>query len=77
MGKFLFLAVMMCVAYALWAGHARARKRDASSGQSDPVSEIMVSCSVCAVNIPKSEAIERSGKFYCAEDHSSHKVDSQ
>jgi len=67
----------MCIAYVLWAGHRRKRRRDAARNQSSPVSEIMVSCSFCAVNVPRSEAIEGSGKFYCSEDHSLSKVDSQ
>jgi uncharacterized protein len=29
----------------------------------------MVACSHCGLNLPRSEALEQSGQFFCSEEH--------
>ncbi|MFZ9627489.1 MAG: PP0621 family protein, partial [Burkholderiaceae bacterium] len=31
--------------------------------------EGMVSCSLCGLNVPRSEAVQQSGRFFCCDDH--------
>jgi uncharacterized protein len=47
-------------------GHARKRRASVSSA---PAAEPMVPCARCGVNVPRSEALEISGRFFCSEEH--------
>jgi len=63
--KLLLLVIAAAVVYFLVTGFAR--KRAASSAP--PPVEKMVACAHCGVNLPRSEALESAGRFYCSEEH--------
>ena len=65
MSKFLLLVVAIVVIYFVVRGLARKRREQAQM----PPSEQMVPCAHCRVNLPRSEAIEVTGRFYCSEEH--------
>jgi uncharacterized protein len=64
--KLLLLVIAAAVVYFLVSGYARKRDRRASAA---PAGEAMVPCAHCGVNVPRSEALEGAGRFFCSEDH--------
>lgn len=66
MGKIILFLVLAFVAYMLIKGAAR-RRRPPPAGDRPP--EHMVACGRCGVNLPRSEALEEDGRFYCSEEH--------
>jgi uncharacterized protein len=64
--KLLLLLIAAAVVYFLVIGHARKRRASASPA---PAAEPMVPCAHCGVNVPRSEALEVSGRFFCSEEH--------
>ena len=66
MGKILFLLVLALIAYV--AIKALLRPRNRNRGRDAPA-EDMVACEHCGVNLPRSEALEAGGRYYCSEDH--------
>jgi uncharacterized protein len=65
LSKFLLLIVAVIVIYFVVKGLARKRRDRART----PPGEQMVPCAHCRVNLPRSEAIEVAGRFYCSEGH--------
>jgi uncharacterized protein len=63
--KLLLLLVAVAVLYFLVSGLVR--KRGGSS--SPPPVEAMVPCAHCGINVPRSEALEAKGRFFCSEEH--------
>jgi uncharacterized protein len=63
--KLLLLVVAFAVIYFLVSGLVR--KRGGSS--SPPPVEAMVPCAHCGINVPRSEALESRGRFFCSEEH--------
>ena len=66
MGKIILFLVLAFVAYIVIKGAAR-RSRPPSAAERPP--EPMVACERCKVNLPRSEALEDGGHFYCSEEH--------
>lgn len=66
MGKILFFLVLALVVYAVIKAAGR-RRRPPPAGERP--SEHMVACERCKVNLPRSEALEDRGHFYCSEEH--------
>jgi len=66
MGKIFLFLVLAFVAYMVIKGAAR-RSRPPPAGDRPP--EPMVACKRCGVNLPRSEALEEGGHFYCSEEH--------
>jgi hypothetical protein len=66
MGKIILFLVLAFVAYMVIKGAARRSRPPAAS---DRPPEHMVACGRCGVNLPKSEALEEDGRFYCSEEH--------
>jgi uncharacterized protein len=64
--KLLLLVIAAAVVYFLVSGYTRKRSRaDASVA----AGESMVPCAHCGVNVPRSEALESAGRFFCSEEH--------
>jgi uncharacterized protein len=63
--KLLLLVIAIAVIYFLVKGLARKRSRPAAP----PPGESMVPCAHCGVNVPRSEALESAGRFFCSEEH--------
>ncbi|MGC2519028.1 MAG: PP0621 family protein [Burkholderiales bacterium] len=68
MSKLLLLIVAVVVIYILIKGAARNRDTSAVSAGT-AAAESMVPCAQCGVNLPRSEALEAQGRFYCSEEH--------
>jgi uncharacterized protein len=64
--KLLLLIVAAAVVYFLVSGYARKRARSSSSGAAV---ESIVPCAQCGINVPRSEALESAGRFFCSEEH--------
>jgi uncharacterized protein len=62
--KLLILVIAVAVIYFLVTAFARKRKHSAPSP-----SESMVPCAHCGINVPRSEALEGAGRFFCSEEH--------
>lgn len=68
LSKLLLFILIAAVIYVLIK--SAARKRDAGTGPAGPATpESMVPCAHCGVNLPRSEALEVRGRFYCSEEH--------
>lgn len=66
MGKWIFLVILMLVVYlAIKAG----RRASSAKTAATPIAETMVACKSCGVHMPKGEALEIRGLFYCCKDH--------
>lgn len=65
MSKLLLLVIAVAVIYFLVSGFARKRSRPSAP----PLAESMVACAQCGVNVPRSEALEGAGRFFCSEEH--------
>ena len=70
--KYLVLLAVLVIAYLVWR-NARQARRDQGSGPSRrPASapQAMVSCAVCGVHLPKSDAVAGAdGLPYCSQEH--------
>lgn len=70
--KYLLLFAVLLVAWMLWR-NARLRDREPppprpKAGPGDP--QEMVSCPVCGVHLPRSEAVPgQRGLLYCSHEH--------
>jgi uncharacterized protein len=68
--KLLLLIAVLLVAYLLWRG---ARMSDSSHGGSakpEAKPQDMVSCPVCAVHLPRADAVAGAdGRLYCSQEH--------
>jgi uncharacterized protein len=64
--KYLLLAaVVFGIVFWLSGAAARvARKRAAA-----PPQERMVACAHCGVNLPQSDSVSESGRFFCNDEH--------
>lgn len=66
MGKWIFLVLFALVIYL--AVKATTRK-DRAKAHAPRLPEDMVACGRCGVNLPKSEAFQSQGRFFCCKDH--------
>jgi uncharacterized protein len=64
--KLLLLIIAAAVVYFLVRGYSRKRDRSPSAA---PTGESMVPCAHCGVNVPRSEAVEGAGRFFCCDEH--------
>jgi uncharacterized protein len=72
MGRILFwlvLGVLAYVAYRWWRQQQRGESPPARSGPPRDHAEPMVSCAVCGLNVPRSEALLAGPSAYCCEEH--------
>ena len=66
MSKLLFLVIAIIAVYFVLSGFARKRRKRSAQ---PPPGETMVPCAHCGVNLPRSEALEAAGRFFCSEEH--------
>ena len=66
MSKLLFLVIAIIVVYFVVKGLKGKRRERAAP---PPPGETMVPCARCGVNLPRSEALEAAGGFFCSEEH--------
>ena len=65
MGRILVLILLALAIWWLARGLFRAQARRGEPEQREARTEDMVACARCGVNLPRSEAREERGKFYC------------
>lgn len=65
MGKLIFFLLLGFIAWLLVKGLVRGRLRHDDPEARAARVEDMVACARCGVNMPRSEAREEAGKFYC------------
>ena len=66
MSRLLLLALVIIAVYLLIRAF---RKQQAGQHASKPEAQDMVSCKHCGVHLPKQEAIQAGGNYYCSEAH--------
>jgi len=66
MSKWLFLVLFALVIYLVVK---QSRRKDRAQDRATPLPEDMVACARCGVNLPKSEAFQSQGRFFCSKDH--------
>ena len=67
MARLLLWIVLGLIAYVVakrWVSGGLRRTHGA-----DRPTEAMVSCAVCGLNVPQSEALAREGRWYCSSEH--------
>lgn len=71
MGRILFWLLIGVLAYALyrWWTVRQQVQRNGPSVRSVPEGERMVSCEVCGLNVPRSEALTDGSHTFCCEEH--------
>lgn len=69
MGKVLLLILFAFIVYLIWKSARRGAASRARGKNPGAVAEDMVACTICGVNMPRSEAIESRGRFFCCEEH--------
>lgn len=65
MSKLLLLLILALVVYFA----VRAAYRRGTPRRGDAVVEDMVACERCGVNLPRSEAIQSGGRYFCSKEH--------
>jgi uncharacterized protein len=66
MSKILLFALVAVIAYFAFRFFRRPRP---PAGPDASASESMVACARCGVHVPRSEALENAGRFFCSEEH--------
>jgi uncharacterized protein len=71
MGRVLFFVLLGVAVYIAFRFLRVTQRRSnrAASGDSRSVSEPMISCAHCGLNVPRSEAVAADGRWYCSESH--------
>jgi uncharacterized protein len=66
MSKILFFVVLAVAAYLFLRFHKFRQPRREDSVRNV---EAMVACTRCGVHVPRSEALEVAGRYFCSEEH--------
>ena len=67
MARIILLLAIGFAVYLLFRGFTRPKDGDAG-GRAPREAEDMVACSRCGVNMPRSEAREQAGAYYCRDN---------
>ncbi|MDB5858971.1 MAG: hypothetical protein JWQ76_2660 [Ramlibacter sp.] len=69
--KYLLLFALLFIAYLVWRnGRLADRGGRPRQSQQPAAPQDMVSCPVCAVHLPRSEAVaDANGVLYCSQEH--------
>jgi len=68
MARILLLLVIVFLVWLIFRGFFRAQVKKASTPATTVRGEDMVACARCGVNLPRSEAREEAGAFYCRDN---------
>lgn len=71
MGRILFWLLIGLGAYFVWRWWGVKQRLGARPGPAarSEVGETMVQCEVCGLNVPQSEALGGSGRWFCSDEH--------
>ena len=73
MGKIIFFLLLGLVVWWLYRGLTRSKlKHDDDAAKPSSRVEDMVACARCGVNLPRSDAREDAGKFFCVDNPHCH-----
>lgn len=74
--KYLLVIIVVWVGYMVWRAQ---RRKDAGSqqpgttagkgGPADPIAQDMVKCPVCALHLPRTDALVGERGLYCSDEH--------
>ena len=68
MGRLLLLLIIAFLAWLVWRSIFRRQTQRAEVAAQSPKGEDMVACARCGVNLPRSEAREEAGTYYCRDN---------
>lgn len=73
MGRVLFFVLLALAAYVGWQWMRRSAVRDRRGAEArsrpDSAPQLMVSCAVCGLHLPRQEALTAGDRFYCCDEH--------
>ena len=67
--RLIALAALFWLLYRLILALLQKGQRPAARQEGGEPADTMVRCEQCDLHIPRSQALERGGKFYCCEAH--------
>ncbi len=80
--KYLVLLLVLGVAFLWWSAQRKTARRDAAQRDANPAPHAhpttshapqdMVQCAVCAVHLPRSDAVTGRSAVYCSTEHRAH-----
>ena len=65
--KLLIWIVIAWLAYTAWKNYTRRQHAAASPAPREP--EQMVACAHCGVYLPRADAVQEAGGYYCSAEH--------
>jgi uncharacterized protein len=65
MSRLIFIVAVIGLVYWLLKSYRKSASQDEPSN----ATEDMVRCMKCGIHIPKSESLQKDGKYFCCEDH--------
>jgi uncharacterized protein len=68
-GKVILFLVLAVVAYLVIRWVTRAKRDTPADKRTQTPVENMKACARCGVNLPRSEALEADGQYFCSEEH--------
>ncbi|MBI4293273.1 MAG: hypothetical protein HY661_17495 [Betaproteobacteria bacterium] len=69
-GKIILFLVLAVAAYLFIRGAMRTKRGDTRADRhAETPAENMKACARCGVNLPRSEALEADGNYFCSEEH--------
>jgi uncharacterized protein len=69
MGRFFILVILVLAAVWLVKRALRAPQKSDGARNPPPLQGDLVSCARCGLNLPRSEASESAGAFFCGPEH--------
>lgn len=73
--KYLLLLLVLVVAYVWWSSQRRASQAQKSAPKlrpapvPPPAPQEMVTCAVCQVHLPRTDALAQGLRYYCCTEH--------
>lgn len=71
--KYLLVIVVVWVAYMVWRAQRRKdlgnQAPGTKAGKPDQISQDMVQCPVCALHLPRGDALPGTRALYCSDEH--------
>lgn len=71
MGRILFFVLLALAIWIAWQWLRRQSRRDvvAPRSQGAHAAQAMVSCALCGLHLPRTDALPAGERFFCCEEH--------
>jgi len=69
MGLIRIIIIALIVYLVIQIFRRWAASKNIQTVQKDEQQKLMVKCDVCQLHIPKSEALQKNGKYFCNQEH--------